>query len=72
LISTLLSFDDVNLEFYSDLSSAKVAESNLFYVNGKIYLNSDTNASNYTPTVIIKLTGNPKINAAFTDFDYPQ
>ena len=67
----LLSFVDSILEFYPDLVSAKSAESELFYVKGTIYFNVDTTALNYTPVAIIKLTGNPKVNADFIDFAYP-
>ncbi|MCX7073298.1 MAG: hypothetical protein NTZ70_00560 [Methylococcales bacterium] len=64
-----LNFD--GLQFYPDLVSAKVDEPQLFYVKGTIYLNIDTTALNYTPVAIIKLTGNPKVNADFTNFSYP-
>ena len=65
----ILNFD--GLQFYPDLASAKADEPQLFYVKGTIYLNIDTTALKYSPVAIIKLTGNPKVNADFTDFDYP-
>jgi Ca2+-binding RTX toxin-like protein len=64
-------FSSDYLAFYPDLASAKLDESELFYVKGTIYLNIDTTATHYTPVAIIKLTRNPKVNNAFTDFAYP-
>ena len=59
------------LVFYKTLAEAKVAEASLFYVKGVVYLNTDMTSDKYTATSIITLTGNPKVNADFTDFAYP-
>lgn len=61
------------LQFYSTLADAKANSAALFYVKGagKIYMNTDTTGEKYTPTVIIKLTGNPAVNADLTDWNYP-
>ena len=59
------------LGFYATLADAKTYEDSLFYVDGMIYLNTDITGNKYTPTAIINLTGNPKVNADFTGFDYP-
>jgi hypothetical protein len=39
----------------------------LFYMKGSVYFDNPNDAI-YAPTVIIKLTGNPKVNATFDDF----
>ena len=68
----VLDFNDLgSLSFFSTVKDATVANAELFYVSGKIYLNTDITGDKYTATPIITLTGNPKVNADFTDFDYP-
>ena len=62
---------DVQLEFFNILTNAKNAESQLFYVKGIIYINSDSTGATYNPVPIIKLTGSPKVNADLTDWNYP-
>ncbi|MSR16260.1 MAG: calcium-binding protein [Methylococcaceae bacterium] len=57
-----------SLAFPKTLVDAKTDEIPLFYLNGRIYFDSDLDPANYTPTVIIKLTGNPKVNVDFSDF----
>ena len=57
-----------NLEFPKTLAEARTANMPLFYLNGSIYFDGDLDPVIYTPTVIIKLTGNPKVNVDFSDF----
>lgn len=47
-----------HLEFFDSLKDAQTAQSELFYIPGKIYLNIDEEG--YKPVQIITLTGNPK------------
>ncbi len=62
-------FNDMgNLEFPHTLVDAKNAKTPLFYLKGSIYFDVNPSDEIYTPTVIIKLTGTPKVNAEFTDF----
>ncbi len=70
----VLAFNDLGeLSFYAKLADAKADNAHLFYVkgSGNIYLNTDTSYSNYTPTIIIKLTGKPAVNTDLTDWNYP-
>jgi Ca2+-binding RTX toxin-like protein len=57
-----------SLEFPKTLAEARTANMPLFYINGSIYFDGDLDPATYTPTVIIKLTGNPKVNVDFSDF----
>jgi Ca2+-binding RTX toxin-like protein len=57
-----------SLEFPKTLAEARTANMPLFYINGSIYFDGDLDPVIYTPTVIIKLTGNPKVNVDFSDF----
>ena len=59
---------NLNLEFPKTLAEARTANMPLFYINGSIYFDGDLDPATYTPTVIIKLTGNPKVNVDFSDF----
>ncbi len=59
---------NLNLEFPKTLAEARTANMPLFYLNGSIYFDGDLDPVIYTPTVIIKLTGNPKVNVDFSDF----
>jgi Ca2+-binding RTX toxin-like protein len=70
---TLIFSELGSLAFYATLNEAKSDEATLFYVkgSGKIYLNTDSTGDKYTATPIITLTGNPKVNAELTDWDYP-
>lgn len=56
---------------YNSLTAAQTGDAQLFYFGGTIYLNTDTTGEKYTATPIIKLTGNPAVNAELTDFNYP-
>jgi Ca2+-binding RTX toxin-like protein len=68
----ILGFGDLGeLTFYATLAEAKADDASLFYFNGAIYLNTDMTGNKYTATSVITLTGNPKVNADFTGFDYP-
>ena len=58
------------LGFYT-LAQAKIVGASLFYDKGVVYLNISLTDDKYIPTPIIKLTGNPAVNADETDFDYP-
>ena len=58
------------LGFYT-LAQAKIEGASLFYDKGVVYLNISLTDDKYIPTPIIKLTGNPAVNAEGTDFDYP-
>jgi Ca2+-binding RTX toxin-like protein len=67
----VLEFNDLgSLSFFSTLKDATSANAELFYVSGKVYLNTDTTGDKYTATPIITLTGNPKVNADLSDFAY--
>jgi Ca2+-binding RTX toxin-like protein len=67
----VLDFGDFGeLGFYT-LAAAKIENASLFYDNGVVYLNISLTDDKYIPTPIIKLTGNPAVNAEGTDFDYP-
>ncbi len=65
-----------NLSFYSSISEAKAHDASLFYTKGTIYLNEykislseyEYDNSYFNATAIIKLTGNPKLNADGTDW----
>ncbi|GDX85164.1 hypothetical protein LBMAG43_12060 [Methylococcaceae bacterium] len=57
-----------SLEFPKTLAEARTANMPLFYINGSIYFEGDLDPAIYTSTVIIKLTGNPKVNVDFSDF----
>ena len=68
----VLDFNDLgSLSFFSTVKDATVANAELFYVSGKIYLNTDITGDKYTAMPIITLTGNPKVNADLSDFAYP-
>jgi Ca2+-binding RTX toxin-like protein len=61
-------FDDKPLDaFPHNLAEAKMEKMPLFYMKGSVYFDNPNDAI-YAPTVIIKLTGNPKVNATFDDF----
>lgn len=64
----LISFDGQTLTFPHDLAEAKTAKMPLFYLKGSVYFDVNLSEDIYAPTVIIKLTGNPKVNADSTDF----
>jgi hypothetical protein len=67
----VLEFNDLgSLSFFLTLKDATAANAELFYVSGKVYLNTDTIGDKYTATPIITLTGNPKVNADLSDFAY--
>jgi Ca2+-binding RTX toxin-like protein len=67
----ILGFGDLGeLTFYATLAEAKADDASLFYVKGVVYLNTGTD-DKYIATPIIKLTGNPAVNAEGTDFAYP-
>jgi len=59
------------LRFFLSLTDATAAKADLFYVSGKIYLNTEPGSDKYIVTPIITLTGNPKVNADLSDFAYP-
>lgn len=59
------------LSFYATLADAETAVASLFYFNGTVYLNTDSTNENYKATKIINLTGNPKVKADLSGFDYP-
>lgn len=68
----VLEFNDLgSLSFFSTVKDATAANAELFYVSGKVYLNTDTTGDKYIATPIITLTGNPKVNADLSDFAYP-
>jgi Ca2+-binding RTX toxin-like protein len=65
-----LSFDDMgSVAFFQSLSSAKSEGASLFYIKGKIYYDVNPADDIYKPTVIVKLTGNPKVTEDFTDWE---
>jgi Ca2+-binding RTX toxin-like protein len=66
-----LSFDEQSLNFPHDLPEAKTAKMPLFYLKGSVYFDVNPSEEIYTPTIIIKLTGNPKVNADFSGWDVP-
>lgn len=59
------------LGFYKTVDDAIANKAELFYVTGQVYYNTSWNIDNYTPVIIITLTGNPPVNADMTNFKYP-
>ncbi len=65
-----LSFGDMGeVAFFQSLSSAKSENAALFYLKGKIYYDTNPADDIYRPTVIVKLTGNPKVSPDFTGWE---
>lgn len=65
-----LSFGDMgDVAFFKNLSMAKSEQAPLFYIKGKIYFDTNPADDIYTPTVIVKLTGNPKVSTDFTGWE---
>ena len=65
----VLNFGDLGeLSFFSTVKDATAANAELFYVSGKVYLNTDTTGDKYTAMPIITLTGNPKIDIGNNQF----
>ena len=71
----VLNFGDVSwLDFYTTLNEAKLDNAFVFYIkgSGNIYLNMGAVENEFTPHVIIKLTGKPAVNGDLTDWNYPE
>jgi hypothetical protein len=71
----VLNFGDVSrLDFYTTLNEAKLDNAFVFYIkgSGNIYLNMGLLENEFTPHVIIKLTGKPAVNGDLTDWNYPE
>ncbi|MGB4498433.1 MAG: calcium-binding protein [Methylococcaceae bacterium] len=65
-----LNFGDMgSVAFFQSLSSAKSEGVSIFYIKGKIYYDVNPADDIYKPTVIVKLTGNPKVTEDFTDWE---
>jgi hypothetical protein len=71
----VLNFGDVSrLDFYTTLNEAKLDNAFVFYIkgSGNIYLNMGLLENEFTPHIIIKLTGKPAVNGDLTDWNYPE